>query len=334
MRLFKVRIRERIEYPHIDPVPDGVHRPFWSVMIPTYNCANYLERTLRSVLEQDPGPDKMQIEVVDDCSTKDDPEAVVKEVGKGRVSFYRQPRNVGISANFTTCVKRARGYWVHILHGDDMVMPGFYRKYEEIIHRYPDAVLITGPVVWIDEDDRPMWVSDPIASEEGPVPNFPLYQAVSNRIATPSVVVPRRVYEMVGGFCEVLSHTADWEMWFRVGLVGQVITTVTPFSMYRVHPDNDTHLKALTGQNIQEAVVTIELCCARLPEDCRRRVIVGKYAAAANIARYFSHSLGAKKHWKGSIIQAVWAVRLDPTKESFKTLIKAFLRPVWKTISG
>lgn len=45
-------------HPHrlsIVPVPDGVERPFWSVMIPTYNCANYLRETLASVLAQDMG---------------------------------------------------------------------------------------------------------------------------------------------------------------------------------------------------------------------------------------------------------------------------------------
>jgi len=88
--------------PAITPVPEDVRRPMWSVMIPVFNCANYLRQTLASVLAQDPGPERMQIEVVDDMSTKDDPEAVVREVGKGRVAFFRKPKNGGATANFNT----------------------------------------------------------------------------------------------------------------------------------------------------------------------------------------------------------------------------------------
>ena len=58
-------------------------------MIPTYNCADYLAETLCSGLRPDPGPDIMQIEVVDDHSERDDPECVTRDVGGGRVSFFR-----------------------------------------------------------------------------------------------------------------------------------------------------------------------------------------------------------------------------------------------------
>jgi hypothetical protein len=99
----------------IAPVPPGVVRPLWSVMIPTFNCAAYLRDTLASVLEQDPGRDVMQIEVVDDHSTRDDPAAVVAELGRGRVEFFRQPRNTGVTTNLTTALQRSRGHLVHLL---------------------------------------------------------------------------------------------------------------------------------------------------------------------------------------------------------------------------
>src|SRR5262249_8378351 len=107
-------------------VPEGARRPLWSVMIPTFNCAQYLVQCLESVLAEDPGTDTMHIEVVDDCSTTDDPEAVVKKVGRGRVLFHRKNRNEGATQNFNTCVKRSLGHLVHILHGDDWILPGFY----------------------------------------------------------------------------------------------------------------------------------------------------------------------------------------------------------------
>ena len=48
----------------IHPVPEGVSRPLWSVMIPVYNRAKYVSQAVESVLAQDPGPDRMQIFVL------------------------------------------------------------------------------------------------------------------------------------------------------------------------------------------------------------------------------------------------------------------------------
>ena len=83
--------------PAIPPVPAGVARPLWSVMIPTYDCAHHLRETLVRVLAQDPGPDAMQIEVVDDHSTRDAPEDVVREVGE-TVGAEHPLAGIGLSA--------------------------------------------------------------------------------------------------------------------------------------------------------------------------------------------------------------------------------------------
>lgn len=76
-------------YPKIEPVTEGEKRPFWSVMIPTYNNTKFLEQGLQSILAQDPGPNEMQIEVIDDGSTKDDSEEIGRKIGKDRVNFHR-----------------------------------------------------------------------------------------------------------------------------------------------------------------------------------------------------------------------------------------------------
>ena len=125
--------------PRIERVAEGTPRPLWSVMIPTYNCARILATDARKRLSQDPGADNMQIEVVDDCSTKDDPEAVVREVSGGRVGFYAKPKNGGATANFNTCIEHSRGHLIHILHGDDYVLPGFYDRIATLAEDNPGA---------------------------------------------------------------------------------------------------------------------------------------------------------------------------------------------------
>jgi glycosyltransferase involved in cell wall biosynthesis len=84
-------------------------------MIPPYNSARYLRESLASVLDQDLGLDVMQIEVVDDHSTQDDPAVIVEELGRGRVGFYRQRENVGQVRNYETCLNRSRGKLIHML---------------------------------------------------------------------------------------------------------------------------------------------------------------------------------------------------------------------------
>src|SRR5690349_14574480 len=103
----------------------GRERPLWSVMIPAYNCAGYLPQALESVLCQDIGKDRMQIAVMDDYSTDADLARLVQDIGGGRVEYFRQPENVGSLRNFETCLRRSRGRLVHLLHGDDKVLPGF-----------------------------------------------------------------------------------------------------------------------------------------------------------------------------------------------------------------
>ena len=116
--------------PVIAPVKDGVQRTLWSVMIPVYKGSHYLKETLEAVLQQDPGPEKMQIEVVDDCSTDADVAQLVLQIGKGRVDYYCQPVNVGSLRNFETCLNRSRGHFIHLMHGDDRVKQGFYKEME------------------------------------------------------------------------------------------------------------------------------------------------------------------------------------------------------------
>ncbi len=80
--------------PAISPISSAREsRPVWSVMLPAYRPdAKHLRQSLESVLQQDPGPEKMHIEVVDDCSPDIDVEAMVRSITGERVAFSDHQR--------------------------------------------------------------------------------------------------------------------------------------------------------------------------------------------------------------------------------------------------
>jgi glycosyltransferase involved in cell wall biosynthesis len=256
----------------ISPVPDGTPRPLWSVMIPTYNCAKYLHKTLASVLAQDPGVEVMQIEVIDDYSTKDDPAAVVEELAHGRVGFYRQPNNVGHIKNFQTCLERSRGKIVHLLHGDDYVRYGFYQKLQRAFEENPEVGAAFCRYIYMDQRDHWQYISWLEQPESGILSNWLERIAVEQRIQTPSIVVRRDVYEKVGMFDSRLACAEDWEMWVRIAANYPFWYEVEPLAVYRVHSNSNTGRHANAGKNIQYIRKAISLIKEHLADDCADRL--------------------------------------------------------------
>lgn len=254
--------------PHIPLIPDGEHRPLWSVMIPTYNCAGYLRETLASVLAQDPGLDVMQIEVIDDCSTKDDPRAVVEELGKGRISFYQHPRNVGHVSNFNTCLQRSRGQLVHLLHGDDCVRDGFYQKLQTAFIEHPEIGAAFCRHIHMDEQSHWQLISWLEQSESGVLQNWLERIAVEQRVQTPAIAVRRKVYEKLGGYDSRIRYWGeDWEMWVRIAAYYPVWYEIEPLALYRTHSASLSGHSVRTGENIQDFRNAITIVRDYLPSN-------------------------------------------------------------------
>jgi glycosyltransferase involved in cell wall biosynthesis len=244
--------------PRIAPVPAGVKRPLWSVMIPTFNCARYLGRTLQSALEQDPGPERMQIEVVDDASTKDDPEAVVREIGRGRVRFYRKPKNAGATANFNTCIERSTGRLVHILHGDDWVGPEFYARFGAAFEESPRCAAVFSRAFIVDEQGKSLGLSLPVGSLSRES-NDARELMLDNPLRAPAAVVRRRFYEEQGGFEPSLVHVADWEMWVRAVTRGRARMLDRALASYRLFAANDTGRLVQSADNYRDYLRLAEI---------------------------------------------------------------------------
>jgi glycosyltransferase involved in cell wall biosynthesis len=204
------------EPPKIEPIHSGAREPLWSVMIPTYNCIDFIKEAIESVLAQDPGPDIMQIQVVDDHSTDGDVEALVREIGKGRVLFFRQKYNIGSLRNFETCINLSRGKYVHLLHGDDHVESGFYREINNLFQTNPEAGAAFTNYFYIDHNSQKVnIINSPILNNPGIVSDFLYLIAEHQLIQPPAMVVKRSVYEEIGSF--YAAHFGeDWEMWTRI----------------------------------------------------------------------------------------------------------------------
>lgn len=218
----------RVQIPPIE----SHDRPRWSVMIPTYNCDEFLTAALESVLSQIE-PD-MQVEVVDDRSTDGDPEAIVLRIGEGRVSFHQQPVNVGHTRNFNTCLRRARGELVHLLHGDDVVQEGFYRLMGEHFDTWSEAGGAICRHAIIDEHGVQRAVGPLLQTDPGPIDDWLPTIAAGQLVQPPAVVVRRSVYEAIGGFNEAVQrYGEDWEMWVRVAAATTVVYEPAPLASYR-----------------------------------------------------------------------------------------------------
>jgi glycosyltransferase involved in cell wall biosynthesis len=260
--------------PRIYPSAKSGSRPLWSVMIPTYNCAEYLEVTLSRILDQDPGPWMMQIQVVDDFSTRDDPREVVERVGKGRVEFFRQPANQGHVRNFNTCLQRARGQLVHLLHGDDIVRDGFYDAMAEAFESDPSPGAAFCGVSLMDEGGEPFFDMPMFRAGSGLVEDAVRVMAVKQPVETPSIVVRRDVYERLGGFDQRLRFCGeDLEMWVRIAAHYPVWFVDRYLALYRIHSGSLSGQAVRTGQNIRDVRNALDMIRAYLPADREKELM-------------------------------------------------------------
>lgn len=125
-----------------------------SVCMATYNGARYVERQLRSILEQlGPGD---EVVIVDDCS-RDDTVSVIEKIGDPRIRLERNARNRREIYSFGRAIELSRNKIIFTADQDDVWVPGraalMVRRLEE-----SGAALVTSNFTWMDEDERPIVV--------------------------------------------------------------------------------------------------------------------------------------------------------------------------------
>lgn len=309
---------------------DTSNGPVWSVMITTYNCYGFLAEAIRSVLRQDPGEGQMQIEVIDDCSSDGNVQALVEEIGKGRVGYYRQPTNKGSLRNFETAINRSRGKYVHLLHGDDRVKPGYYQAMQSLLDLNPSlgaafcASLYIGENGW--EIDRQKILSD----KPGILDNALTLFGEGQKVETPSIVVKRKVYEELGAFRAVI-YGEDWDMWIRIAYKFPIGYTPEFLAEYRRHPTSISAQKIIAADNIRDLEKIMKLTSHYFPADRRHRI----HETARYNYGWFA-IMTANEFWykyrnaAAARAQLRAAVRLSRDKGILLAAVKLYLKVIFK----
>ncbi len=311
--------------PVILPYAKNGESPLWSVMIPVYNCVTFLAETINSVLQQDLGEAKMQIEVIDDCSTDGDVEALINSVGKGRVQYFKQPYNRGSLRNFETCIIRANGKWVHILHGDDCVEKGYYAEVEKLFNTYPEAGAVFTNNKFISSSSAHLFTKKTLLKEAGLLPDFLLQIAKRQLLEPAAITVKRSVYQNLGSFYAV-HYAEDWEMWTRIAAHYPVAYSPKCLAAYRVLDDeNITKKSYLTAQNVKDVIRVIDIIQNYLPPQIKKRY---KKIALKHYAVYFSQVANnlfpAQK--KAAVLQAKSAWKMHRNAGTFYYIVKLYCR--------
>ena len=88
-----------------------------SIIMPTYNCAKFIGKTIESVIAQT--YENWELIIVDDCS-KDNTEEVVSKYKDNRIKYHRLKNNSGAAVARTEAMKKASGSYMAFLDSDDL----------------------------------------------------------------------------------------------------------------------------------------------------------------------------------------------------------------------
>lgn len=206
--------------------------PRISVVTPSYNQASYLERTLRSVLDQ--GYPDLEYFVFDGGST-DGSREIIKSYEKRLTGSVCEPDN-GQSDAINKGLKLATGDIICWLNSDDYFYPGTLDTVGKLFAENPSIQVIAGHVQMVDAYNTPLEVAT--ARYTGLVDLACYWQGY--HLHQSSIFWKKSLMDRVGLLDESLHLTMDFDLWLRFAeitdlhIVDQILSAATR------HPDAKT----------------------------------------------------------------------------------------------
>lgn len=202
-------------------------QPRVSVVIPAYNNARDMEATLRSVLDQ--SYQDFEIVVADHSSSDGTAEVAARFADDPRVRILSPtPPGGGAKANWSRVSDHARGEFIKLLCGDDLITPDALARQVEAFDANPAAVLVACRRNLIDASGRELMAARGLAGLQGYVDGPKAVResilAGTNIFGEPGCVLMRRsVFERVGGWDERFPYLIDQASYSRVLMQGGMV---------------------------------------------------------------------------------------------------------------
>lgn len=187
-------------------------RPKISVVLPTYNRAQLLKRSIQSVLDQT--YKDFEVIVVDDGSTDNTEEVVRRLIIKDkRVRFIKFKENKGANAARNAGIRASRGKFVAFQDSDDVWNPIKLAVQIKVLNKAPKEVGAVYCAWRVVGEKSKIMPPKRILNKSGNIHKVLLR---GNFITTQVVVLKKDCFRKVGLFDENLPRYQDWEMWIRV----------------------------------------------------------------------------------------------------------------------
>lgn len=203
--------------------------PRVSVIIPTFNRAQFISRAIQSVLKQTFRD--FELIIIDDGSTDNTREII--ELNNYRIRYYFQ-ENKGVSSARNLGIQVANGEYIAFLDSDDS-----WRKFKltlqmAFLEQNPDYKICHTNEIWYRNGKHLNQ-----KKKHRKFSGWILEQLLPLCIVSPSsVVIHREVFDKIGLFDETLPVCEDYDLWLRIGVLFPILFLDKPLIIkYGGHAD-------------------------------------------------------------------------------------------------